>query len=331
MPGNGILFILVGPSGSGKNTLMDHVMERVPELEQQPTMTTRPSRTDEQEEREHYFVSEERFSEAIRNRELLEHEKVHLKYYYGTPRQPVADAIAADQDRIADIECHGAIKVHRAFPDNTILVFITPPSLDILADRIRARRDKITPEEVAHRLARARFEMAFAPQADYLLINDDLEVAIEELRQIVLTEQHEKGRRQVNNPGWRPTAEHQIDAVAVPLIRHSGRLLTRDQGAFGLPNLPVPPGRMPHEHVIASIQEIFGRTPHIHSDRDERFDFPAPNYVAIQGTSPHITLYYYYECELDPLPDRLPDGWSWHPAHELHWPENIATQLATPS
>ena len=326
MSRNGLFFILVGPSGAGKNTLMRHVLDRLPDLKQQPTMTTRPIRDDEREGREHYFVTPEQFQEAQDDNALLEFEQVHLQYMYGTPRHPVENALETGQDRVADIECHGAKKVHDAFPDNVILIFVTPSSLDILKQRIVARGN-ITPEELAERLARARFELTYATRADYILINDHLETAYEDLYTTILNERHHQRGVEIDVP---TQPRHTITALTVPVIRAGNKVLVRDSNPDTLPTFLLSQhGELPHMRLIVEIESELGQTPVIHSDHDDRFDFPAPNHVTISGAAPDITLTFFYECELNMIPEVLPDGWAWRPADEIELPETLEQQIRT--
>jgi guanylate kinase len=163
MPRKGILFILVGPSGAGKNTLMKRVQQQFDNLPQLATMTTRSKREGEKNGREHWFISHAKFQELIDTNALIEWQRVHMNDLYGTPRRMVEDAINTGHDLIADIEFLGAAAIHEGYPDNTVLVFVTPSRLDILTDRI-LQRGNITPEVLANRLERARFEMTFAPR-----------------------------------------------------------------------------------------------------------------------------------------------------------------------
>src|SRR5471030_1776494 len=120
---NGALFVLVGPAGVGKNAIMKRVMEKL-SLHQLPTMTTRTIRTGEQEGREHFFVSLERFQEMIVDNALIEHQEVYPGKFYGTPRKPMQDALLGGTNLVADIEVKGAQALKQAFPDNVTLIFI---------------------------------------------------------------------------------------------------------------------------------------------------------------------------------------------------------------
>ena len=187
MPRQGILFILVGPSAAGKNTLMKPAQAHFGDLDQLATMTTRDIRDGEEQGREHWFVSHQEFQHLINTDSLVEYQNVHVDDYYGTPRKTIENAIAQGRDLIADIEFLGASAILRAYAEHVVLIFVTPSNLDILAERIE-HRGNVTPEEVKDRLERARFEMTFAPQCHYLVLNDEVTTATEQLQRIIASE-----------------------------------------------------------------------------------------------------------------------------------------------
>ncbi len=177
-PGDGLLFILVGPSGVGKNTLMKAVIGAVPGLHQMPTATTRPPRTDETEGVQHYFVSVEEFRQMIALGELFEYQEVDPGKFYGIPRRPLERALREHHELlVADIDMHGAAAVKAIFPDTAIQIFVAPPSMEVLEERLRKRGD-ISKEELAQRLERAQREMQYAEKCEYRVVNDVLSVAV---------------------------------------------------------------------------------------------------------------------------------------------------------
>jgi guanylate kinase len=183
----GALFVMVGPSGVGKNVVMKQIMERMPMLRQMPTATTRAMREGEQEGREHFFVSLKQFEQMKVENALIEYEEVYAGTWYGTPRQGLQNALASGDYLIADIDVHGAKNLKEAFPDNVVLIFIAPPSLDDLEKRLR-QRGKMDEAEIARRLNRAPEELAFAEQCDYRVVNDELEKTIEQVMGIINAE-----------------------------------------------------------------------------------------------------------------------------------------------
>lgn len=183
----GALFILVGPGGVGKNTLMEVMLAERDNLRQLATATTRPARPGEVEGVHHLFVSLDAFNALRESDQLVEHEEVHPGVFYGVPRAPIQTAIEEGRFLIADIECAGAEKVRQAYPADTVVIFVMPTSLDVLEERMRERGE--SPEGIAKRMARAERELLYKDQCDYVIINDDFETAAQALREIITREQ----------------------------------------------------------------------------------------------------------------------------------------------
>lgn len=189
----GIIFVIIGPGGAGKNAIMKAVIAAIPALKQLATAATRPMRADEKQGREHIFVSEQRFQEMISRNELLEHQEVTPGKFYGIPRRTVLEVLAAGAARIADIEVLGAIELAAAYPQNVVQVFVTAPGDDIaqqmavLEARMRGRADEAT--DIEQRLERARtLELPYQTRCDYIVVNDDLAQAIESTAAIIRRE-----------------------------------------------------------------------------------------------------------------------------------------------
>jgi len=187
---------MVGPAGVGKNAIMNEVLHQLPDLHQLPTATTRPMRETEQQGREHLFVTDAEFRRMQDNGELIEAQVVH-NHMYGTPRQTIEDAMRDGRDLIADIEVLGATYLHTAYPNNTILVFVEPPSLDELILRMAKRGE--TDTEISTRLQRVEMEMQYAPQCDYLITNyhDHLQQSSLILNSIVVAERSRRALQQL--------------------------------------------------------------------------------------------------------------------------------------
>ena len=188
----GLMFILVGPAGAGKNAIMNEVLHQLPDLHQLPTATTRPMRDTEQQGREHHFVSEAEFQQM----ELIESQTVH-NHLYGTPRLTIENAMREGRDLIADIEVLGATHLHNAYPHNIVLVFVQPPSVDDLITRMSIRGE--TQAEIDRRLQRVEMEMQYAPQCKYLITNyqDQLKQSSAILYGIVLAERSHRALEQL--------------------------------------------------------------------------------------------------------------------------------------
>ncbi len=177
---DGILFVLVGPSGVGKNTIMQELLksEAIPGLRQMPTATTRGIRPGEIAGVHHDYVTVEEFKRMIAADELFEYQEVDPGKFYGVPRFPLVKAMTEDHERlIADIEVRGAAILKRELPAHVVLIYIEPPSFDVLEQRIR-NRGGADEAEIQQRLERSRRELAFADQCDYRVVNDEVHNAI---------------------------------------------------------------------------------------------------------------------------------------------------------
>ncbi|MFQ3535106.1 MAG: guanylate kinase [Aggregatilineales bacterium] len=184
----GLLFVLVGPSGVGKNALIDRVLARLPELRRLPTATTRPPRPNEQEGRDHFFISQERFQQLIAEGAFIEYQEVHSGKLYGMLRHIFCEALREGAYLIADIDIRGATAIRAAFPNNFISIFVLPPSLQALRERLM-QRGNMAADELEERLRRAEEEeMPRAAECDYRVINDQLETCVDEIVGIIGTE-----------------------------------------------------------------------------------------------------------------------------------------------
>lgn len=198
----GLLFVLVGPPGVGKNAMMNSVLDQITSLRQLPTATTRPIRPTEQHGREHLFVTQDEFQRMIDQNDLIEWQIVH-GHQYGTPRSTVQQAMSAGQDLIADIEVLGATYLRSAFPENVILIFVQPPSLTELIHRMHTRGE--TEAEIQKRMQRVEMEMRYAPECDYLITNDSVERASDILRGIILAEYSRRDLKRLQTSSVTPT------------------------------------------------------------------------------------------------------------------------------
>lgn len=177
------LIVLTAPSGAGKTTIAHRLMEALPGLRFSVSMTTRPPRPHERDGVDYHFVSEEAFRRHLAAGDLLEHEEVYPGRFYGTPLAEVAEATKA-HPVLLDLDVKGALTVERAFGGAALTIFISPPSLDALEARLRARATE-TPASLNVRLARAAWELQQAPHFDALVVNDDLDRAVAETLALV--------------------------------------------------------------------------------------------------------------------------------------------------
>ncbi len=195
----GVIFVMIGPGGAGKNAIMKALMADNPAIRQLATATTRRMRGDEAQGREHLFVSKRHFEAMIAAGELLEYQEVTPGKYYGIPRRSVVAGLEAGEIRIADIEVIGASILADSYSDNVVQIFVTVPGADtaeqlaLLQGRMQERDDAFT--DIEQRLQRAReLELPYQSRCDYIVVNDCLSAAIERTRRII---QAELARRQL--------------------------------------------------------------------------------------------------------------------------------------
>ncbi len=179
---SGQLFIVAAPSGAGKTALVRLLLENDPDIRVSISSTTRAARPGEEDGREYHFVDVPRFLEMVSHGEFIEWAEVHGNYY-GTSKRWIESEMAAGHDVLLEIDWQGAQQVKKAFPD-AIGVFIMPPSLDALQERL-AGRGTDSAEIIARRLAAARDEMRHVNEFNYVIINDDLQKALDDLLAVV--------------------------------------------------------------------------------------------------------------------------------------------------
>lgn len=179
---SGHLFIVSAPSGAGKTTLVRLLLEKDPGIRVSISSTTRPPRTGENDGREYHFVDVQYFLEMVSRGDFLEWAEVHGNYY-GTSRHWIEAEMSAGRDVLLEIDWQGAQQVRKAFP-SAIGIFILPPSLEELKSRLSGRGTD-SAETIARRIAAARDEMRHVDEFDYVIINDDLQQALGNLRSIV--------------------------------------------------------------------------------------------------------------------------------------------------
>ncbi|WP_243047974.1 guanylate kinase [Dyella sp. RRB7] len=178
----GTLFVVAAPSGAGKSTLVNALLEREPTISLSISHTTRPPRPGEQYGRHYYFVERQAFEREIADGVFLEHAEVHGNLY-GTSRTTVDELLGQGRDVLLEIDWQGARQIRKSKPD-CVSVFILPPSRTELERRLRGR-GLDSAEVIARRLHNSREEIAHAHEFDYIIVNDDFDVALGDLQAIV--------------------------------------------------------------------------------------------------------------------------------------------------
>jgi guanylate kinase len=179
----GRLIVISAPSGAGKTTLVSTLLKTMPELKLSISHTTRPIRPGEEDGIDYYFVSEQDFKKYLDARDFLEYAKVY-NYYYGTSKVWVEEQLNKGADIILEIDWQGARQIKAMFDDNAVFIYILPPSLEILRDRL-LKRAKDKPEVIEARFNKAKDDISHYTEFDYLVVNDDLQIAIKQLIAII--------------------------------------------------------------------------------------------------------------------------------------------------
>jgi guanylate kinase len=185
----GIPFVVSGPSGVGKSTIVRRVLEADSQVHFSVSHTTRAPREGERNGVDYYFVTEPAFRELIAKGAFLEY-AVYQNHFYGTSRAAVAEPTAKGFDLILEVEMQGAEQLQVRLPD-AVRVFIEPPSLDVLETRLRDRRTE-TEEVLRGRLQRAQEELAYARQCHHRIVNDSVDRAVAELLRIIREAREER-------------------------------------------------------------------------------------------------------------------------------------------
>lgn len=186
MEKTGKLIIFCAPSGSGKSTLVQWLMSTHPELRLAFSIscTSRSPRGAERHGVEYFFLSPEAFKEKIAQGEFLEYEEVYHDRFYGTLKSQVENQTAQGENIIFDVDVKGGCNIKAYYGQRAMSIFIQPPSLEVLRERLTSRGTD-SPEAIEERLAKASYELSFAPRFDNIVVNDDLEKAKAAVLQLV--------------------------------------------------------------------------------------------------------------------------------------------------
>lgn len=173
---NGKMIIFSAPSGAGKTTIVKHLLSRFEKFEFSISATSRKPRGEEQHGKDYFFLSAEEFRQRAQNNEFVEWEEVYTDSYYGTLKSELERIWAKGNIVVFDVDVKGGINLKKMFPNNSLSLFIMPPSVSELRSRLEGRGTD-TAEAIERRVAKAEQEIEFSSQFDFVLVNDDLEKA----------------------------------------------------------------------------------------------------------------------------------------------------------
>ena len=189
----GLLIVLSSPSGAGKSTISRMLLESDPAITMSISATTRPKRAGERDDVDYHFVSDAEFDALITAGEFVEWAPV-FGYRYGTPKAPVKDALRDGRDILFDIDWQGTQQLHSAMGEDLVRIFLLPPSMVELERRLH-QRGTDSADIIAHRMARAAGEISHWAEYDYVLVNNDTEACLDDVRAIVAAERLRRSRQ----------------------------------------------------------------------------------------------------------------------------------------
>lgn len=184
--GRGTLIVISGPSGAGKGTICKKLLENNDNLNLSISMTTRDPREGEVDGINYYFVTKEEFEKRINEGKFLEFATVHNGKYYGTPKDKVEDLLDKEKDVILEIDIQGALEINNLIPE-ALFIFIMPPSMKILKDRL-IKRGTETKEQLVERFKKAYQEINEVSKYNYVVINDEVDLAVKKVEAIIMAE-----------------------------------------------------------------------------------------------------------------------------------------------
>ena len=182
---NGKLIIFSAPSGSGKSTIINYLLKQDLNLQFSISATSREPRGTEKNGTEYYFLSPEEFKERISKGEFLEYEEVYVNRFYGTLKCEVERILKDGNNVVLDVDVVGGCNIKKHYGDDALLIFILPPSVEELKERLE-KRNTDAPETIEKRIEKAELELSYAPQFDKIIINNNLELAQKETLQTIL-------------------------------------------------------------------------------------------------------------------------------------------------
>lgn len=181
----GKCIIFSAPSGAGKTTIVHRLLQEIPSLSFSVSACSREARPTEKDGVDYYFLTADEFKNKIENQEFIEWEEVYANNFYGTLTSEIEKIWNANKTVIFDVDVVGGLNLKRYFGDKTLAVFVQPPSLEILEKRLRSRKTE-SEEKIQVRIKKATIEMERANEFDYILVNNELDLAVNEIKEIVL-------------------------------------------------------------------------------------------------------------------------------------------------
>lgn len=181
---SGKLIVITAPSGAGKTTIAKHLLESYPMLEFSVSATTRPRRPDEVHARDYYFLTEEQFRQRIKSESFVEWQEVYKDTFYGTLKDEVQAIWKSGKNVLFDVDVKGAINLKKQYGENALTIFIKPPSLEVLTNRLLSRATE-SADMVEERITKATYELQFESYFDEVIVNDSLPEAMAKAEAIV--------------------------------------------------------------------------------------------------------------------------------------------------
>jgi guanylate kinase len=178
------LIIFSAPSGAGKSTLVRYLLSQGWNIRFSISATSRLPRGEERNGVEYYFLTPDEFRERIADNEFLEYEEVYTDTFYGTLKSEVDRILAEGKNVVFDVDCVGGLSIKKIYGEQALSIFVMPPSVEVLRERLE-KRGTDSPQVIENRLAKAEYEMSFAPQFDAVVCNDDYDKAKTEILQLV--------------------------------------------------------------------------------------------------------------------------------------------------
>lgn len=182
----GLLIVISGPSGAGKDSICNRIVEEVNNIKLSVSMTSREPRGSEEEGKDYYFISKEEFEKRIENNEFLEYAIVHSNHYYGTPKAKIEENIKNGTSIILNIDIQGALKIKDLIQE-ALFIFIMPPSMEELRDRLIKRKTE-SKDKILERFKTAYKEINEFKKYNYVVVNDKLDVAVDKVKSIIKAE-----------------------------------------------------------------------------------------------------------------------------------------------